>query len=377
MTVITSAAPPEQEGLAPVVEDMSAFIIAGAVSADPNRYQRETEGRTPAQGLQDGVDAERLGFRRVWLSERWDIKQADVILSGVAARTNRLEVCTGVIAPMSRRIWSVASLAATMQACYGERVVLGLGRGDSLGMKGLGLKAATFPTLLDYVDICRRLWRGETVSYNGPAGHLPQFAFAERYPGNPPQVWFAGFANDMAAEAIAKAFDGVMLPPTVTPEFVTSAKQRIAAACERFDRDPAEIRIAVPVVTAPDLDEVETMSVSAGRIVTYLEHKYYGDALARANNWDPKIVERLRNHEQFQRLHKPADFTFHRHELLGPAALLPPEWIQDTCAIGTVDDVVDNLQRFIDAGADEIATYGSTPRQNARMIAAWRERELA
>ena len=43
----------------------------------------------PAEGIQDGVDAERLGFRRVWLSERYDIKAADVLLSGIAARTER------------------------------------------------------------------------------------------------------------------------------------------------------------------------------------------------------------------------------------------------------------------------------------------------
>jgi 5,10-methylenetetrahydromethanopterin reductase len=373
MAVVSSAAS-RQVTLDPVVDDMSAFIIAGAVSADPDKYQRETEGRTPAQGLQDGVDAEQLGFRRVWLSERWDIKQADVILSGVAARTSRLEVCTGVIAPTSRRLWSVASVAATMQACYGNRFVLGLGRGDA-AMKAMGIKAATFRTLLDYVDICRRLWRGEAVTYHGPAGTLQDFAFAETYPGEPPEVWFAGFANEMAADAIARSFDGVMLPPTVTPEFVAGAKQRIATACERAGRDPAHVRIAVPVVTAPDLDDVEAMSVSAGRIVTYLEHRYYGDALAAANQWDPRIVERLRNHEQFRDLRRPADFTFHRHQLLDAAALLPPDWISDTCAIGTADQVVTSLQRFIDAGADEVTTYGSTPRQNATMIGAWRARK--
>jgi len=50
--------------LAPVTADFSAYIIAGAVSSDPSKFERETEGRTPAQGIQDGVDAERLGFRR-------------------------------------------------------------------------------------------------------------------------------------------------------------------------------------------------------------------------------------------------------------------------------------------------------------------------
>ena len=363
--------------LAPVVDDMSAFIIAGAVSSDSSRFERETEGRTPAQGLDDGVEAERLGFRRVWLSERWDIKQADVILSGVAARTTRLDVGTGVIGPSTRHPWSVAALGATMQACYGERFILGLGRGDSGGYKGMNVPMTKFSTMLDYVDIYRRLWAGEVVTYDGPAGTYPALTFAEGYHGAPPPIWFAGFAYDMGAEAIARGFDGVILPPIVNPEMVTAAKERIRVACERIDRDPEEVRICVPVVTAPDMDEFESMSISAGRLVTYLQYPYYGDKLAQANGWDMGIVNEMRNHEQFKGLDRAADLTFHRHEMMGPASVLPLEWIHDTCAIGTVDECVTNLQRFIDAGADEIATYGSTPGQNAGMIAAWRDRPQA
>jgi hypothetical protein len=110
-------------------------------------------------------------------------------------------------------------------------------------------------------------------------------------------------------------------------------------------------------------------------LVTYLQYPYYGDALATANGWDLGPVNEMRNHPQFQGLTRAADLTFHRHEMLGPASVLPREWIFDSCAIGTVDECVTNLARFIDAGADEIATYGSTPRQNAKLIAAWRERK--
>jgi hypothetical protein len=51
--------------------------------------------------------------------------------------------------------------------------------------------------------------------------------------------------------------------------------------------------------------------------------------------------------------------------------------VLDCSAIGTVDECVSSLQRFIDAGADEVTTYGSTPRQNAALIEAWRRRPEA
>jgi 5,10-methylenetetrahydromethanopterin reductase len=373
MSTQTTTAP-ETDQLAPVAEDMSAFVIAGAVSSDPNRFDRETEGRTPAQGIDDGVEAERLGFRRIWLSERWDIKHADVILSGIAARTTRLEVGTGIIGPGTRHPWAVAALGATMQACYGERFILGLGRGDAGAYKGMNIPVTSCEAMLDYVRIYKTLWRGELVEYDGPAGHYPHLQIAEPYHGDPPEVWFGGFAHEMMAEVIAKEFDGVILPPIVNPEMVHAAKERVRVACEKEGRDPSEVRICVPVVTAPDMDEFESMSISAGRLVTYLQYPYYGDILAKANGWDLAIVNEMRNHEQFQNLDRAADLTFHRHQMMGPASVLPIEWIHDTCALGTVDEVVTNLQRFIDAGADEIATYGSTPGQNANMIEAWRDR---
>jgi probable F420-dependent oxidoreductase len=360
--------------MAPVVEDMSAWIIAGAVGSDPDRFQRETDGRTPAQGIQDGVDAEQLGFSRVWLSERLNIKLADVILAGVAARTTRLGIGTGAIVPTTRHPWAAASLGATMHAAFGERFVLGLGRGEGDALRGMGIKVATFQAMVDYISIYRRLWAGETVTYDGPAGHFENLRFSQTYHGAPPQIWLAGMAKNKGAEVIARACDGVLLPPMFTPEATRKAVTRIREACERIDRDPASVRICVPVVTAPDMDEEEAISISAGRLVNYLQFRYYGDMLAAENGWTPEPIERLRNHEQFRGLDRAAGHAFHRHEMLGPAAELPWEWVKDSSAIGTVAECVAQLQRYRDAGADEVATYGSTPMQNASLIAAWRDR---
>jgi hypothetical protein len=162
----------------------------------------------------------------------------------------------------------------------------------------------------------------------------------------------------------AGAFRGMGIPTTTTRAMVESAQitRRLWAG---------------EVVTAPDMDEVEAISISAGRLVTYLQYPYYGDVLATANNWDLETVNRLRNHEQFRDLDRAADLTFHRHEMLGPASVLPWDWITDCSAIGTTRECVTSLQRFLDAGADEVTTYGSTPRQNAALISAWRDRPQA
>jgi 5,10-methylenetetrahydromethanopterin reductase len=374
----TTQSSDEHQALAPLNEDLSAWIIAGAVSSDPTLFERDTEGRTPAQGIQDGVDAERLGFRRVFLSERWDIKQADVILSAIGALTTRLELVTGVIVPTTRHPWSVASLGATMQSCFGPRFVLGLGRGENGAFAGMGISMTTFKAMVESAQITRRLWAGESVAYDGQLGSFDALQFHNTYLGPQPPIWFAGFGHDKGAAIVAEAYDGVMLPPMLTPEATAEAVGRIRTACERIDRDPAEIRIVQPVVTAPDMDPFEARSISAGRAVTYLQYPYYGDILAKANGWSLDVVNTMRNHPMLTQASRVGDLTYHRHQMVeGPGSVLPWEWMLDCSAIGSVDECVTSLQRFIDAGVDEVATYGSTPQQNAALAAAWNVRPQA
>lgn len=360
--------------LPPVADDMSAFVIAGAVTSQQEDTDFDTVSRTPAQGIQDGVDAERLGFRRVWLSERIDIKWSDVILSGIAARTSRLEVGTGVIDPTTRHPWTAAAFGATMQACYGERFNMGLGRGDNGYFKGSGIEMATFRQMYDYVDILRDLWDGKHVSYDGPVGTFEDLSFAETYHGAPPPIWFGGFCGPKGAAFAAAKSDGVLLIPMMNPTAVAAAKRRIVDACERVGRDPDDIRIAALVVTAPYLDDFEARAISSGRMVTYLQYPGYGEQLCTANGWDLALLDDIRNHKRFDGITQVADREFQRHEMMDVASLIPDEYIWDCSAIGTVDECVTNLQRFIDAGADEIVTYGSTPAQNAELVAAWRDR---
>jgi 5,10-methylenetetrahydromethanopterin reductase len=352
------------------VDDLSAFVIAGRVTTRPS-LDSDTAARTPAQGVQDGVDAEEIGFHRVFLSERWNLKESGALLGGIGARTSRVGLGTGVLTPASRHPLHAAAFGATMHAAYGPRFVLGLGRGDDSVYRGTGLRGFSFEALVDYVDIVRRLWRGETVAYDGPAGRYERLALADRHEPPDPQVWFGTFGLPKGAEAAARAFDGVLLVPNMTPDATAASVERIRQACERIGRDPDSIRIAQCVITAPELGEIETRQLAHGRAVTYLQAPGYRDALLRVNGWDAGIVRRLAEHELFRGSDVIADNRFHRTELLGPAALIPDEWMAESCALGSVSECVAQLRRFREAGADELVTYGSTPGQNAALVKTW------
>jgi probable F420-dependent oxidoreductase len=253
-------------------------------------------------------------------------------------------------------------------------LVLGLGRGNPGWLSGAGLTMVSYPGLTDYVDILRRLWRGERVAYSGPLGEFSHLQLEDVHNLQPPPVWFGTMGQPLGARSAAACFDGVLLPPVFTPEATATIVSRLRRECERIDRDPATLRICQSVITAPDLDEMETRALAHARAVTYLDAPGYGEMLVQANGWDPAPLKQIRDHDQFRDMNASvSDLRFHRNELLGPASLVPDEWMEQSCALGPIAHCVEALQRFRAAGADEIVTYGSTPNQNAALVDAWRE----
>lgn len=360
------------------LEDLSAFVVSGRLKSHlPPDVRHETSVRTPAQGIQDGVDAEAAGFRRVFLAERPELKEPATILGGIAARTTRLGVATGIIAAGSRHPMLLASLGATMQAAFGPRFTLGLGRGAPSYGHGGSLSMQGFA---DVCTIVKRLWAGESFSYSGPAGDLGQMGLKDVYEGPAPDVLAGIFALPRGAETVARtpAIDGILLPAGLTPAGAAKAIGHVREACEREGRDPASVRILAEVITAPELSEEETFELANARLVTYLQPPAWGQAYPKLNGWDPAVLERLRGHRQLRVVGDGvADLRFHRIDLLEPAKLVPQTWVEDACAIGGIEDCVRKLAEFREAGVDEITTYGSTPGQNARLAAAWRARTTA
>ncbi|MGV0795451.1 TIGR03857 family LLM class F420-dependent oxidoreductase [Mycolicibacterium elephantis] len=358
---------------------LSAYLISGRVvshppSNPPDTVTTETSARTVVKGIDDGVEAESLGFANVYLSERWNLKEAGVVLGAIGARTSRVGLGTGLVSPARRHVLHMAALGATMHAAFGPRFLLGLGRGDHAYLRHEGLRTAGFDAIVDYVKILRRLWAGETVTYDGPAGSYRNIKLGDTYQGPAPKVLYGTFGMPKAAAAVAEAFDGVILPPMMPPEASAAAVTRLRGACQTAGRDPGSLHIVQCVVTAPDLSEEETRALAHARAVTYLQAPEYGMALARVNGWDFAPVERLRAalaETLSARGDELADTAFHRIQLLKAADLVPDEWMSASCALGTAAQCADKLRAFAAAGVDEIATYGSTPRQNAGLLAAW------
>lgn len=263
-----------------------------------------------------------------------------------------------------------------MQAAYGPRFVLGLGLGGG-GADTIvdgKIRTTTYSALHDYVAIIRALWRGEKINYTGPAGTFTGMRMDDRHDGPDPEIWYGTFGMEKGAQLSAQSMDGVLLIPNLTPEAAHASVKRIRSACERVGRDPATIRIAQSVVTAPELSDLETRQLCHARALTYLQTPGWGESLIKMNGWSADVLAEIRSHAQLKGHDTIADSVYHRAELAEPAKAVPDEWMYESCAIGSVAACVDQLQRYRDAGIDEIVTYGSTPGQNGALADEWRKR---
>jgi 5,10-methylenetetrahydromethanopterin reductase len=360
--------------LAPEVEDLGCYILGGRVT-------------DASLGITQAVEAERLGFRRVWLSERFSLKECGVLFGGIAASTARIGVGTGATPLMARLPIVTAAMGATLHSAFGPRCTIGLGLGAKEFNVPHGMPVANYAALTDYADIVKRLWAGERVDYDGPAGSFHGLAFPDTYPGPPPQIWHVQLGGPKACAVSAHpGFDGVMLGIGMTPSATARAVEQIHAACRRIGRDPASLRICVPVHSAPDVPPgTEIINPSYGGVISFDTLKaFYAlfvtqpslmNGIIRRNGWNIAVAEAILAHPMFAGGADDADNRLRNRAAIEEiAALVPDQWVEESCAVGPVGMCVRKLQEFRDAGADEIATYTSAPMQNAELIEAWRAR---
>jgi len=144
-------------------------------------YKASAEQFGPRQLLDLTTEAEECGFDSVWISDhfqpwRHTNGHAPFALSwlGAAAeRTKRVILGTSVLTPTFRYQPAVIAQAfGTLGTLYPNRIILGVGSGESLNE--VAVTASAWPPakerlarLREAVDLIRRLWSEELVTFDG------------------------------------------------------------------------------------------------------------------------------------------------------------------------------------------------------------------
>lgn len=332
-------------------------------------YGLAGHSNSPADLLAEVRLAERLGIGSVFLSERFNVKDAAVMAGAAGAVTSTIGIATAATNHNTRHPLVTATMATTMHRLTGGRYALGLGRGFDLLFDVMGVPRVTGAQMQDAIGIYRRLWHGEAFGHDGPAGCYPFLSQDSSFDEDIPVLMMA--IGGKTLELAGRVADGVVLHTFLSDETLARSVATIRRSAAEAGRDPSSVRIWAVLATVEDsIPEEIRLRKLVGRLATYLQG--YGEVLVRANGWDPAVLQKFRDDPVVQGCAGAFDaggttdqLTHLRDEVL------PPEWLAAS-ATGTATACAARILDQLDAGADSVILHGATPTELAPVLDAWR-----
>jgi F420-dependent oxidoreductase-like protein len=235
-------------------------------------------------------------------------------LAGLAARTSRIHLGTMVSPATFRHPSVLAKMVVTVDHISGGRVELGLGAGwhqeehTAYGFD-LPVGAERMGRLAEQLEIVNREWSEGTFDFDGRYFQLRGLDALPKPVQRPrPNLILGGSAGPVASKLAARWADEYNTT-SAAPEDVRERRQRLSEACEAVGRDPSTLTFSVMTACIVGRDHNELLE----RVGRVLDRTGQGGS-AEAMVADP-----------------------------------PRRWI-----LGTVDQVVERLEAYQEAGLDRI-----------------------
>ncbi|MBO0852629.1 MAG: TIGR03857 family LLM class F420-dependent oxidoreductase [Nocardia sp.] len=323
----------------------------------------------PAELVAEAATADWIGLGTAFVSERFNVKDAGVLSGALAAATPRLGVATAATNHNTRHPLITATMAATLSELSGGRFALGLGRGITMQWQVLGLPTVTAAQLSEFIDVMRRLWRGEMIlGHEGAIGEYPMLNLGVELT-SPPPILLATMGS-RTLELAGRVCDGVVLHTFLGDEATSAAVRTVRESAERAGRDPASVRIWSVLATVDDQHcELQQLRRLYGRLATYLQG--YPEALMTANRWHTADLERVRASPAFSSARGTIDATATEAELRELRTVIPEAWVRD-CATGSPSQCAATIARQFDLGVDSVILHGATPTELSPVVSAYR-----
>lgn len=340
----------------PVLEQLGFYTLAGQPQS--------------SRELVDEVrDAEELGLGRCFISERYNKKEAATLCGAAGAVSERIAISTAATNHNTRHPVVTAGFARTMQSLTGGRFTLGLGRGIAPMQDAYGIPRITTAQMEDFVDLMRRLFRGEAIiGHDGPAGKYPVLHLDAGLDEHLP-MGIVAFGPETLKLA-GRCFDEVVLHTYFTDETTARCVRTVKDAAEQAGRDPDDVKVWSCFATVGDwVPEDKRLMKTVGRLGTYLQG--YGDLLVRTNDWDHAVLDRFLADPVIAGV-RGLDVVGTQEQLQHAASLIPEEWLTAS-ATGSPKECVAAIQGQFDLGCDAVIMHGATPTELAPVVAEYRE----
>jgi probable F420-dependent oxidoreductase len=299
----------------------------------------------PAARVVDlAVRAETYGFSHVWTFDShilWE--EPYVIYSRILDQTRNVVVGPMVTNPATRDVTVTASVFATLNEMYGNRTVIGIGRGDS-AVRVTNGKPTTVAELRQAVIDIKGLANGEAIAYKGDHLRLP-WATRSRTP-----VWVAAYGPKVLA-LTGEVGDGFILQ-LADPDIAAWTIAAVKKAAEDAGRDPESLSICVaaPAYVTEDVDHARDQLRWFGGMVG----NHVADIVERYGNTGAGVPQALTDYIAGR---KGYDYNEHGQAGNTHTDFVPDEIVDRFCIIGPPAEQIRRLLELRELGVTQFAVY--------------------
>jgi probable F420-dependent oxidoreductase len=297
--------------------------------------------------------AEEHGFDYVWTFDSHLLWQEPyVIYSQILAETRRVIVGPMVTNPATRDWTVTASVFATLNEMYGNRTVVGIGRGDS-AVRVLNGKPTTLKEVREATHVIRELANCRPVEHNGST---LQFPWART---SAVEVWVAAY-GPLALKTAGEVGDGFILQ-LADVDIARWMITHVRDAAEKAGRDPEALTfcVAAPAYVGDGSDsslkhmreQCRWFGGMVGNHVADIVSKY-GVSTGSTTGYDfPQVLTDYIKGRQ--------DYDYNEHGRAGNThtTFVPDEIVDRFCILGSPEQHIAKLEELKAVGVDQFAVY--------------------
>ena len=299
--------------------------------------------------------AEAAGFDQIWVSNDLFLRSATVILTAIAAATQRIEIGTCILNPYTIHPSEIAMFAATLDEFSGGRFNLGLSSGAEDFLKWVGIESPKpRTTVVETVNAINALLHGESYAYDGHFIHWTDEAYLRFEPKRRVPIYIGAMSPNMLKMIGAVADGG--LPLLFPPEHYKNVMPYIEEGAKSAGRDMAEIDVAACVWASVDEDAEAAKDALREKVA------YYGHAMSRM------ILGQLGlNHDDF----KPIEHLVMVEKDMPAAKRLVTDQMLQIGIVGTTHDLIERLESLAEMGVKHMSfgpPLGANPLKAVQQI---------
>ncbi len=273
---------------------------------------------------------------------------ATTLLSALGVLTRNVRLSTAVTDPFRRHPVEIAQSISTLDRITNGRTALGIGAGEAMNLLPYGIDyKKPLQRLKEAVEVIKLLWSAtpdNPANYDGEIFRLRNAFLQIRPVQYPHPPIYIGAAGPKTRELVGEIADGWAPVAVESPTTLAKHIADIEKGAKKWDRSLENIDIAVTVYTAVshDVETAYRQVVPVAKSMLIQQREVLEElsgikipkelSLQHLDPTNPKVVEKIKE----------------------IAESIPRSVVEEIVAIGSPDDCIDKLEKFLNAGATSI-----------------------